>query len=461
MWQFFIVILYILLSLDIQDQITNLQFQFNKFIVHGGSYTKSYSTLTEYHQNNCKNGYSMFNPNLHSEWKQHEMKRCFDTSYQSGSEETVQKFWKDFVAKIDCHSDVTFMDCHSKEALPNRKPDIIIKKEDGNDVSTFNIVAIGELKKQGSINDANKGQLEDYLFLLLKSQPFRKFSFGFVTNNCQILMAKAVKVEQKIPNAAVGVVFQWFIDENLGGDAGKRALSWLSSLSLEDHGYCLPVIPSLAKLESYVGSGTFSDVYSGYYQGNGEKCVAKVFKNKEDATKEYANLMVLQDIPTTPTVLHYNKDKILIMKPFAQSLDVCGLHKAVDDIVHTLFEAHNKGLVHRDIKDANLFIAEDKTILVNDWGSAVEISATLNKFSGTVVGGSDNILDSLLNKHVPPPKINDDLHALARTIFRKIYQVPPNLLPTDGDLNCIPAGSNSEKMTEEYIAKIKKFFGRL
>jgi len=185
MWQFFIVILYILLSLDIQGQFTNLQSQIdqlNQLIVHTGSYTKSYSTLTEYHQINCNYGYSVIDLNLHSEWKQHEMKGCFNTSYPSGSEEkTVQKFWKDFVDKIDCHSDVTFRDCHSKKTLPNRKPDIIIKKEDGNDVSSFNIVAIGELKKQGSIDDANKGQLEDYLFLLLKSQPFRKFTLGFVT----------------------------------------------------------------------------------------------------------------------------------------------------------------------------------------------------------------------------------------------------------------------------------------
>ena len=89
--------------------------------------------------------------------------------------------------------------------------------------------------------------------------------------------------------------------------------------------------------------------------------------------------------------------------------------------------------MHRDIKDANLFITEDKkTILVNDWGSAVSISAHQSKFSGTVVGGSDNLLNSLLH-NLPPPKYSYDLHALARTIFCKIYRIPPGDLPADTD----------------------------
>jgi len=64
------------------------------------------------------------------------------------------------------------------------------------------------------------------------------------------------------------------------------------------------------------------------------------------------------------------------------------------------------------------FITEDKkTILVNDWGSAVSISAQQSKFSGTVVGGSDNLLNSLLHNDWPPPKYSDDLHIWLELTF--------------------------------------------
>ena len=43
--------------------------------------------------------------------------------------------------------------------------------------------------------------------------------------------------------------------------AGPCVLSWLSNLSLADHGYLLPLPSQLVKLDSYLGSGSFSDVY--------------------------------------------------------------------------------------------------------------------------------------------------------------------------------------------------------
>jgi len=104
-------------------------------------------------------------------------------------------------------------------------------------------------------------------------------------------------------------------------------------------------------------------------------------------------------------------------------IGLCSLHVAIGGIVKTLFYAHQKELVHIDIKDTNLFKTEDKkTILVNDWGSAVSISAHQSKFSGTVVGGSDNLLNSLLHCDWPPPKYSDDLHTLANSTRRFTYR---------------------------------------
>jgi len=51
------------------------------------------------------------------------------------------------------------------------------------------------LKSSGAIDDGDKGQLENYLHILLLDQGFRHTAFGFLTNHVQILMVKAEKIK--------------------------------------------------------------------------------------------------------------------------------------------------------------------------------------------------------------------------------------------------------------------------
>jgi len=55
---------------------------------------------------------------------------------------------------------------------------------------------------------------------------------------------------------------------------------------------------------------------------------------------------------------------------------------------------------------------------------------TTVSFGGALVEASPAILEAFKKKANPPPNPKDDLHALARTVFRKLYSPPPEALPT-------------------------------
>ena len=64
------------------------------------------------------------------------------------------------------------------------------------------------------------------------------------------------------------------------------------------------------------------------------------------------------------------------------------------------------------------------SIIVNDWGSAVPSMSNPEIYSGVFIEGSSNILDALKRNKVPQAKPSDDLHALAQTLFRFMYNIP-------------------------------------
>jgi len=123
---------------------------------------------------------------------------------------------------------------------------------------------------------------------------------------------------------------------------------------------------------------------------------------------------------------------------------------AITAKVNTLFKTHEINIVHRDIKDPNIFKVEGGSVLINDWSSAVE-GTEVQPFSGTVREGSPYILNSLLNgKKSFASRTIDDLHALARTVFRKLYSPSSYYLPS-------PVLQSQDQVSDD-IQKVKKFW---
>ncbi|NUP53938.1 MAG: extracellular solute-binding protein [Catenulispora sp.] len=92
-------------------------------------------------------------------------------------------------------------------------------------------------------------------------------------------------------------------------------------------------------------------------------------------------------------------------------------------LLSALGAAHEKGIVHRDVKPANVMLADDGRVLLTDFGIAVHGSDTAITASDTLVGTLE---------YMPPERFNGvdagpagDLYSLGVTLFQAIEGFSP------------------------------------
>ncbi len=61
--------------------------------------------------------------------------------------------------------------------------------------------------------------------------------------------------------------------------------------------------------------------------------------------------------------------------------------KWVGQITEALVYMHGKKLIHRDLKPSNIFLKEDMTVAVGDFGVATMMMGTSKDVTRTTVGG--------------------------------------------------------------------------
>ena len=334
----------------------------------------------------------------------------------------------------------------SSYSLTNRKPDIIVKRK-GQQTVPFNVISVGELKGSSVNIDTSecKGQIEDYLLHLLLDQPMRQRALGFITNHKVIHVLEAQRDGDQFK-------FIWFIREQFDGNPqAPKALSWLLNLSLEDCGYSCPIDDKNVQVGHSLGVGSTSYVYHGVEKSSRSPVVIKIYKEEHlDSMKnEKCNLEYVKekDVQNVPLVVECQQ-KALILKPVGKCLEIFKLTESdIIKLVGTLFDAHNKGMVHRDISSRNLFKTDENNVFINDWGSAVHVEEHRQNYNGVTAEASPAILDALLSRTVPPPKYNDDLHALARTLF---------CIQNSHSSDILPNGISFVKEIQEFWCRVSK-----
>jgi predicted Ser/Thr protein kinase len=139
-------------------------------------------------------------------------------------------------------------------------------------------------------------------------------------------------------------------------------------------------------LEEELGKGGFGTVYGASAHG-GERVAVKVFDRSEGlaprADREARTARKL-DHPNIHTVLGVEGDEehvYLVSKLVeGERLDRSGLDdeqavRAVAAVCDALAHAHARGIVHRDVKPANILVARDGTVTLTDFGIATDADA--------------------------------------------------------------------------------------
>jgi hypothetical protein len=139
-------------------------------------------------------------------------------------------------------------------------------------------------------------------------------------------------------------------------------------------------------LEEELGRGGFGTVY-GASGGAGERVAVKVFSRSEGlaprADREARTARKL-DHPNIHTVLGVegDDDHVYLVSKLVEGerLDRSGLDdlqavRAIAAVCDALAHAHARGIVHRDVKPANILVARDGTVTLTDFGIASDDDA--------------------------------------------------------------------------------------
>jgi len=174
------------------------------------------------------------------------------------------------------------------------------------------------------------------------------------------------------------------------------------------------------ELGELIATGTVGEVFRARHHESGRQVVIKLLQpevaNEPEVQRRFVREVSIAEKLHHPNIVrHYDcglfDDRIY----FAMELVECGTLKQVLErrgrlpwreavecaiqVCAALEHAHESGVIHRDLKPANLFLAEDGTVKVGDFGLARDLTSTRLTLEGTTVGTC---------RYMPPEQITGD-----------------------------------------------------
>lgn len=166
----------------------------------------------------------------------------------------------------------------------------------------------------------------------------------------------------------------------------------------------VPELPESVVADGYtatdfLGSGKSSVIWKLHSTGKRNMCLSVPRCDGAEAERELmAEVDIVKRLGTHPVpgvpevVAHTNK--CIVYKEVLEP--VCGFfRKDWEDLFDTLHKVHEQGLVHRDIRPANLMRNGSGRIMVIDWTFAVDVEKGPRSkgYCGTVTFASDRVRD--------------------------------------------------------------------
>lgn len=347
--------------------------------------------------------------------------------------------WSKVLSSTDTKSEsklTVLFDIHREKALelancvfvkPKRDlcypkvPDFVLVDKECREWTTADTV--GALLFAQSTTESSKGYSSTY-------------AVGEAVAVAQILLRSASQLRQFIFTGVTNCrKIRWFRVDRPGFDGSfngsrccetafvRESLAGMMCCAKENLGICLQssivVGQEHFRVGRWLGEGATSKVYA-VYVGNVE-CAAKVAKPGHSISMDLRNLEKLQDIKGIPKIVMSDAPSVLLLTPVAKQFNLVQLCKNqmynhVGELVGTLECAHKRGIVNRDIRTANILIAEDQFIIV-DWGFATSANE-LDKYAGTIHFASSRVLEILKKGHyIFAFEPSDDLVSLVRTLY--------------------------------------------
>ncbi len=142
------------------------------------------------------------------------------------------------------------------------------------------------------------------------------------------------------------------------------------------------VVAGRYRLSDVLGRGGFGSVYTGHDSASGEAVAVKVFSREDglapraDREARTAQKLDHPNIHEVVGVAHDDEHAYLISQlVVGERFDRSGLSeeqavRAIAAVCDALAHAHERGVVHRDVKPANILVSNDGSVHLTDFGIA-------------------------------------------------------------------------------------------
>eukprot|EP00808_Paulinella_micropora_P011074 g81232.t1 len=193
------------------------------------------------------------------------------------------------------------------------------------------------------------------------------------------------------------------------------------------------------KLGKKLGAGGFCEVYEATHAG-GHKMAMKVFDFDAEIHREIDTLKKLKH----DTIVSYygctkdeQKGKMYLLLEFCDGGSLDDLLKRAKEplkevhiafILRSVLEAlqylHSQGVIHRDIKAANILLTLSGKVKLTDFGISAKITMDGEEYKGTIAGSP--LFMSPEDLRGSPPTPRSDTWALGITALQLAYRKPPH-----------------------------------
>ena len=190
------------------------------------------------------------------------------------------------------------------------------------------------------------------------------------------------------------------------------------------------------KITAKLGEGGMGVVFRARHDGDGRTVALKVLRDELSADDEYKRRLAREaraaaevDHPNLAPVLEAGEadGRVYLAVRYVDGrslderlrfdgpLDVADLVRLAADVGAGLDALHRQGIVHRDVKPANILLATDGTAVLSDFGLAKGLAYTVLTKPGQILGTLNYLAPELLRKQPAGPM--SDLYSFGCVLF--------------------------------------------
>lgn len=197
------------------------------------------------------------------------------------------------------------------------------------------------------------------------------------------------------------------------------------------------------EIEREIGRGGMATVYLAIQQSLGRQVALKVLALEPDTDDDFSqrfnkegrilaqlvhpNIVTIYDISMTDDHYFFSMEYLpggTLKQRIRQGLSLESAVQITRSIAKALGYAHEKGVVHRDIKPFNILFRQDDTPILTDFGVArVAESKTINTIKGSTIGSPGYMSPEQARGEIAT--IQSDLYSLGVVVYEMLTGRPP------------------------------------